>query len=113
MLEVEATVISTGLRRSIVIEENPGVLSPPEIAQRLAALAKLKIHPLDQTENRTVLARAERLYEEQLGEIRELIGFHTKKFTDVLSRQDPREVDRSRAEFVVFLDSIEEGRILW
>ena len=43
LLEVEATVVSTGESQSIVIEGNPGVLSAEEIEKRLAELGRFKI----------------------------------------------------------------------
>jgi molecular chaperone HscC len=108
LLEVEATVLSTGLQKRIVIEENPGVLTPEEIARRVTDLAALKIHPFDQVENRTLIARAERMYEEFLGEIRELIGRNTQIFQNILQRQDPRAIEQARKDFAAFLDSFSQ-----
>jgi molecular chaperone HscC len=82
-------------------------LPAAEIAERLRVLARLKIHPRDQIENRTVIARADRLFEESLGYVRDLIQIRTADFSDVLSRQDPTQVSRAREEFSRFLDSIE------
>ncbi len=107
LLEVEGTVVSTGLKKSIVIEETPGALSEKEITERLKKLAKLKIHPRDQTENRTLIAKADRLYEHSLGSIRDLIQVRAAEFSDVLSRQDALDISKARAEFSRFLDSIE------
>ena len=45
-------------------------MQPGEIAKRLAALAKLKIHPRDDMKTRALVARAARLYEERLGDTR-------------------------------------------
>jgi molecular chaperone HscC len=108
LLEVDATVVSTGVKKTIVIEENPGVLSQVEIQKRLASLNLLKIHPRDQVENRTLLARAERMYEEFLGATRERIGIETNEFSRVLSRQNPREVEMARTRFADFLNMISE-----
>lgn len=108
LLEVEATVVSTGNKRTIVIEETPGVLSADEIRKRLAALSALKISPLDQVENRTVMARADRLYEQSLGIQRDWIGTETSKFEEVMARQDPNEISKARAEFSSFLDSMDQ-----
>jgi molecular chaperone HscC len=108
LLEVEATVPSTGVKRRIVIEENPGVLSPEEVAERFASLGTLKIHPFDQVENRTLIARAERMYQEYLGDARMLIGMNTQMFANILERQDPREIERARKEFEAFLDSLSD-----
>jgi len=108
LLEVEATVPSTGLKKHVVIEENPGVLTADEISKKLADLSALKIHPFDQVENRTLLARAERMYEEYLGDRRELIGRNTQAFHNILQRQNPREIEQARKDFAAFLDSFSQ-----
>jgi molecular chaperone HscC len=107
LLEVEATVLSTGVRRSVVIEENPGVLSVEEVNKRFEDLAKLKMHPRDQTENRTILARAERLYQEHLGDTRLLIGRMVNEFEACLEGQNDREIAKLRKKLIEFLGEIE------
>ncbi len=67
LLEVQATILTSGRVEKLVIEGNPGVMQPDEIAKRLAVMAKLKIHPRDDMKMRTLVARAARLYEERLG----------------------------------------------
>jgi molecular chaperone HscC len=47
LLEVRATTLSTGRVETLVIEGNPGLMQPEEIAKRLTELAKLRIHPRD------------------------------------------------------------------
>jgi molecular chaperone HscC len=108
LLEVEATVLSTERTRRLVIEQNPGVLSSAEIDKRLKSLAKLKIHPREQSENRTALARAERLYEERLGELRHLLGDQIAQFEAILVHQDPREIEQARAVLNALLNEIED-----
>ncbi|MDH3911656.1 MAG: molecular chaperone HscC [Rhodospirillales bacterium] len=107
LLEVEATVLSTERTERLVIEQNPGVLSPEEIEKRLGALAELKIHPREHTENRTALARAERLYEERLGELRHFLGEQIAQFEAVLAYQDPREIEEARDTLTELLNEIE------
>jgi len=63
LLEVDTRVAGTEVRRSLVIEGNPGSLSPEEVKTRLRALQSLKVHPREQMENRTLLARGDRLFE--------------------------------------------------
>lgn len=58
----------------LVIEENPGVMTPDEVRERLSALAAIKIHPRDQAENCAVMARAERVFEQLLGPQRGAVG---------------------------------------
>jgi molecular chaperone HscC len=107
LLEIEARTISNGQIARLVIESHAGALTPDEIAKRLASLAHLKVHPRDQVDIRAVLARAERLYEERLGNEREMIGRSIDHFRQILDRQDPREVATARAEFVDWLDTID------
>ncbi len=107
ILEVEAEVVSTGEMHRKVIERAPGLLTPEEIEERLAALADLKILPRDETENRAVLARAERLYEERLGDMRNFIGEQIALFETILARQDPGEIADARSSFAALLNEIE------
>jgi molecular chaperone HscC len=109
LLEVDVTTLSTGRTQALVIEGNPGVLQPDEIAKRLAALAKLKVHPRDDIANRTLIARAERLYEERLGDTRALIGEALGIFTIAVERQKPDEVERARKKLTEMLDELDRG----
>lgn len=110
LLEVEVTVVSTGEKARLVIEGNPGVLSKEEIDQRFAALSQLKLHPRDEQVNRQLVARAERMYEESLGELREYISLKLGQFQSVISGQDRHEIARARADFLAFLDQVEANR---
>ncbi len=106
LLQVEATLASTGLRHEVLVEKNPGVLSQEEIRERLAALAALKVHPRDQQENIALIARAERLYEELLW-AREQLQAALVQFRGVLDLQDSAVISEHRGEFVRFLDAVE------
>ena len=108
LLEVETTVESTGRKEILVIEGNPGVLTSAEIKERLTALAKLKVHPRDQAENAAVVARAERLYEERLGEARQAIGQWLAEFLAQLEAQDPQEIERARSALAERLDRVDD-----
>jgi molecular chaperone HscC len=109
LLEVQAAVISTGRVESLVIEGNPGVLQPDEIARRLATLAKLKVHPRDDMANRALIARAERLYEERLGDARAAIGRSLNVLTAAIERQHPDEVEEARKALSGLLDDIDQN----
>ncbi|MDH3699986.1 MAG: molecular chaperone HscC [Alphaproteobacteria bacterium] len=107
LLEVQTTVKSTDETNRIVIEQNAGVLSREEIDKRLKALAKLKVHPRDESVNQAVLARAGRLYEERLGELRTEIGGQVALFEGILEGQRPEEIEFARGRLNEFLDRIE------
>ncbi len=108
LLEVEARNRESVPVR-LVIEGTPGSMSPQEIETRLRNLAALKIHPRDLTENQALMARAVRLYEERLGELREAIGRAIDKFRFILERQDPEVIKTYRTEFLAWLDQIDVG----
>jgi molecular chaperone HscC len=107
LLQVEATVLKTQQRFNLVIEGNPGLLSEDEIAQALQRLTDLKIHPRDRLENRTLMARAERLYEQCRGDQREWLGAQILRFERALATQDERSVKPARKELEQALDHIE------
>jgi molecular chaperone HscC len=107
LLEVEARVQKTGEVRTLVIEGNPGLLTPEEIAARLKALSELKIHPRERLENRTVLARAERLYQQLRGARREWLDAQISAFEQVLAAQDLRRAAAARRQLEEQLDAIE------
>jgi molecular chaperone HscC len=96
LLEVEATVLKTGVTERLVIEGNPGTLSPQEIAARLGQLAALKTHPRDEAENVALLARAQRLFEQRLGPARIVIGEAYTQFKAALETQSPDRIRSSR-----------------
>ncbi|HWV08512.1 MAG TPA: molecular chaperone HscC [Pseudomonas sp.] len=109
LLEAQVDTPLTGDSRRLVIENNPGVLTPEEIAERFAALQALKVHPRDQQVNSALMARMERLYQECLGDARELVGQLAAHFAGILERQDEREIRETRSELVSRLDAIEHG----
>lgn len=112
ILEVEVTTVETGVKKRVVIQENPGVMSEEEVEKRLEALKDIKIHPRERAENRYLLARAERLYEESLGDKREFIGMATEKFEGILERQNEDEIKKAAEDFKGQLDYI-EGEVIY
>ncbi|QXI27771.1 molecular chaperone HscC [Pseudomonas vanderleydeniana] len=109
LLEAQVTVPQSGEQHSLVIENNPGVLTPEEIQQRLQALSLLKVHPRDQQVNTVLTARLERLYQESLGELRERIGYLAGQFQQVLETQDERRIREARSELTEQLNRLDNG----
>lgn len=112
LLEVQAKTLSNDCVETLVIEGNPGVMQPDEIARRLAALAKLKIHPRDDLATRALIARGERLFEERLGDTRARIGTALGALTAALERQRPEEIDEARDVLSALLDDMDDGFFL-
>ena len=109
ILEVEVTVVSTGKKVRQIIKGQYTEMTDEEIEERFKELSYLKIHPRDQEENKLVLLRCERLYEESLGMDREVIEDHVRKFELALSSQDKRMIEKERGILIEFLDNWEKG----
>lgn len=107
LLEVEVVVLSVGVKNRVVIEKNEGSMTKEEIEARLEALKDIKIHPRDKMENRLLLAKGERLYEEALGEKREFIGMLLQKFESILSRQNEKEIKKAAEELKEQFEQLE------
>jgi molecular chaperone HscC len=107
VLQVETQVLSTGARHELILENSPGAMSPIEIRQRLAALADLKVHPRDAQPNVAMIARAERIYEEHLGQTRLVVQDWLARFLAVIETQDLALIARHREELGAALDDLE------
>ncbi|KFN41064.1 molecular chaperone HscC [Arenimonas oryziterrae] len=107
VLQVEATVLSTGGKHELILQQNAGVLTQAEIRSRLDSLAALKVHPRDHQENLALIARADRLYAESLGATREQVQQWLVQFIAELDRQDMASIARHRQDFSAALDALE------
>lgn len=110
ILEVEVTVVSTSLKKRMVIEKNPGYMSEQEIEERLKELSYMKIHPRDKEENKLLLAKGERLYEESIGDVRTAIARAIEEFETILDRQDEKEIENMAKQLQEMFKDIEQGQ---
>ncbi|MCU1723735.1 molecular chaperone HscC [Pseudomonas sp. 5P_5.1_Bac1] len=108
LLEAQVHLPINGETRTLVIENNPGVLDKDEIARRLADLQQLKVHPRDQQTNTLLLARLERLYQEHLGHRREHIAQLAQYFQQALETQDEQQVRKAYSSVAEHLAQIEQ-----
>lgn len=107
-LEVEVEVASTGVKDRKVFRNNSG-LSEQELDERFRKLAAIKLQPREQVENKTLLARAERLYAEQNPQNREVIRGWINQFEAAISDQHLRDVASVRKAFGQRLDGMENS----
>lgn len=96
LLEVEITVVSTGESRKMIIKGQDNQMTDEEIQKRMEELSYLKIQPRDYEENRLVLLRAERMYEEALGDRRKKLDRYITAFEAALKKGDHDEIIESR-----------------
>jgi molecular chaperone HscC len=109
ILDVDVAVEKLGLTRNLVIRKLAGEVSDEEMARRRQELAALKVHPRELEENRLVLERANRLYEQLLGDERAQVGRWIGQFEAVMQRQEPREIASARKAFGSALDMLERA----
>ncbi|KAB8043723.1 molecular chaperone HscC [Janthinobacterium aquaticum] len=112
VLEAEVTVQATQERHKMVISDNAGVMTTEQIEQRFLELADLKIHPREQMENRTLVSRADRLYEQSLGDVRQFLAEHTAQFQAALETQDQSLIRKARLSFEKVLHDVESESFL-
>jgi molecular chaperone HscC len=107
LLEVDVHIPQTGQRRELVITDDEARMAPDELRKRRDALAALKVHPRDDAANLALVARAERLYEQSLGEKREFIARCLSQFAEIVDKQDPRAIEQARTRMSRALDSLD------
>ena len=89
-------MVSTGEVRKLVIKGADNTMTDDEIAKRMEELSYLKVQLRDQEENKLVLLRAERMYEESIGDRRNQLEYGIRQFEEALRREERNEVDEAR-----------------
>lgn len=108
ILEVEVTVVSTQEKKKQIIKGEDVQMTDEEIEERMRELAYLKIHPRDQEENKLLLLKCERMFEESVGDLRQAIEMEIRKFEEVLNTRDNAKIERAREELKQTLKDLEE-----
>ena len=109
IIQVDVYIPSTDYRKSKLIINESNRMSEDEIKKRLKELDKIKIHPRDVEENQLLLARAEALYEETTGGLRDYIQGRTNAFAALLEKQKLNVIRNARAGFEAFLNEVEKS----
>ncbi len=107
ILEVVVKVVSTGKTVRQVIKSQFTQMSDEEIEKRLADLSYLKIHPRDQEENKLLLLKGERLYEENIGNKRLIIEQELNLFEKALDSQEAAQIAQARSRLQNFLEKMD------
>ncbi|HEY1396458.1 molecular chaperone HscC [Roseateles sp.] len=109
LLEVDVRDVKGGRTASTLIRNTATEMSEAQVAEALKQLRALKRHPRDEEENRYLVERAKRLYEDRLGEQRVAIQSWLGQFEQALDTQDPRIIRQARQQMRQALDSIDGG----
>lgn len=108
VLDVDVYVPSTEQSIQKVLINHKSVMSAEQIEQARQALSELKMHPRDNMLNKALLLRAERLYMEHTGILRQQISERTSQFNEILETQDERRIRHFRKMFEHFLNDVEQ-----
>jgi molecular chaperone HscC len=111
LLEVDVTVPETGITKQLVIVDEEAE-DEAKLARRRADLARIKLHPREESGNAALLERVKRCYESQLGDTRLYVAQLLSQLETGLDSQDPRIVAKVRGEVAQAIDAIEGERFL-
>lgn len=109
LLEVECGFEGNPIVARKVIEKVPGQMSEEQITASLQKLSALKQHPRDSQQNRDLLERCSRVYEQLLGEDRSMADLLATEFEQALESQDLRRIAAMRDPITAFLRKHEMG----
>ena len=106
ILEVEATVVSTGLKKSKLIIN--GDLSEEEKNEKIKMLEEIKIQSENKNKDKLLLERANRIYAEIVNtEIRNHISDYLENYKMVVATGDRIRIQKTKKNFSEFLDKID------
>lgn len=108
ILEVEVKVVSTGRQVSQVFKGSQVDMTEEQIRERFETLSYLKIHPRDREENKYLLLKGERMYEESTGDRRIFVEQALHRYEQALNTYDPGRIEEAKQEFKEFLEDMEE-----
>ncbi len=103
ILEVEVTILHSGQKVTEVFEQRPGTMTRLEIADAIARLQPLKLHPRDRMENRALLERGSRLWSDLRGMEREALTTLIDAFEQALASQDGGRIRSSAQDLRDFM----------
>ena len=106
ILEVEATVVSTGLKKSKLIVN--GDLSEEEKNEKIKMLEEIKIQSENKNKDKLLLERVNRIYAELVNtEIRNHISDYLENYQMVVATGDRIRIQKAKESFSQFLDKID------
>lgn len=107
ILVVDITTIADNKHYSKVILSKSNNMTKTDIDMCIKRMEKLKISPADKEENRLLIARAERIYEEALTEERFIIGELLSCFISALKSQNNKLIRTEYERLSNLLDSMD------
>ncbi|WP_419902404.1 Hsp70 family protein [Kiloniella sp.] len=111
LLEVDATVLSTGKTSNLLIKNLVGEITDKEISATLQSLRHLKVHPREAAKNIHIKNRIEQCYAMARLEDREPIQEMLVEFEAILQQQNLTEIDKMCEQLSIALDQFENAYV--
>ena len=107
ILVVDVTTAADKKQYNKVILGGSGTMSDAEVKSCIKNMERLKISPAEKEENRLLIARAERIYEESFAEEREAVGTLLSVFQAALKAQNSRDIRTAYERLSELLDGLD------
>lgn len=108
ILEVIVKVGGTDTLKRALINNTGAQMNEAEMAACMKKLDELKVHPRETAQNRDIVARLERLYEEHLGDHRRYLSSVLTQFESALNSQDLALIDAVKTETLYVIEDYEK-----
>lgn len=93
----------------VIVNKKMG-LTDAELEKRLEELQKMTLHPIDQEENRLLIERAQRMFQESNALTRQYIAEMLRHFKQTLDHGKGREIREEYVRFAMYLEAIERNQ---
>jgi len=109
IIHVDVFVDKYEIHKTLVIKNKKIVLTDEEIAAQIERVRELKILPADKAENRLIIAKLERLYEEFIGDERDSVYLFLERFHHALNGYDKMAIHKVRLRVEAYLSQYNFG----
>ncbi|MBZ0114470.1 MAG: Hsp70 family protein [Thermoanaerobaculia bacterium] len=106
LLEVEVTVLGTGVVRSLLIEGEAERMTEAEVAEARSQMKVLKFLPRDALPNTAALAKAEALFMELTGDTRETLSLEIADFRAALESHNEELIHEVRSGLLATIERL-------
>lgn len=93
----------------VIVNKKMG-LTEAEVSKRLEELRKMTLHPVEQDENRLLIEKAQRIYQESNAAAREMIAELIRHFKQTLNYGKGRAIREEYVRIAMYLEAIERNQ---
>lgn len=93
----------------VIVNKKMG-LTEAEVEKRLEELQKMTLHPIEQEENRLLIEKAQRMFQESNALTRQYIAGMLRHFKQTLAYGKGRQIREEYVRFAMYLEAIEQNQ---